>query len=564
MIGGDTVSYVGGTASFSDKNAAIGKMVTATGLGLAGADANNYSVNSTAATTADITPLAITGSVTAANKVYDATTTATITNRALTGVLAGDTVAYSGGSATFADKNVSNAKVVTATGLALTGTDAGNYTVSDTATTTADIAPLGLTGSITAANKVYDASTAATISSRSLTGVLSGDTVDYVGGGATFSDKNAAIGKTVTATGLGLAGADAGNYTVNSTATTTADITPLAIAGSVTAASKVYDATTGATIANRSLTGVLGGDTVSYIGGTANFSDKNVANGKTVTATGLSLVGADANNYTVNGTASTTADITPLGITGSITAANKVYDATTNATITNRALTGVLTGDTVVYTGGAATFGDKNAGSGKTVTATGLSLTGTDAANYTVNSTATTTADITPATLTYVADPKQIERSQPFPPFTGSVTGFVGGDTLGNATTGSAVFATNAPDSNGIGFFAIDGSGLVANDGNYLFVQAPTNANALVITPAGEPEVPDTAPSDAIGAVTTALQTQAVCSDVPGARQTMCRGPVDVPVRHAVRVAEHVTPVAGTSFGREGAGIRLPAGASDR
>ena len=564
VLSGDSVAYSGGSATFADKNVGNAKVVTATGLGLTGTDAGNYTVNSIATTNADITPLAITGSVAAANKVYDATTGATIVNRVLAGVLGSDSVSYIGGTATFADKNVANGKTVTATGLGLAGADAGNYTVNSTAVTAADITPLAITGSVTAANKVYDATTAGTITNRTLAGVIGGDTVSYVGGTADFSNKNAALGKTVTATGLGLAGADAGNYTVNSTATTTADITPLAITGSVTAADKVYDATGGATIANRSLTGVLGGDTVNYVGGTANFSDKNVANGKTVTATGLALTGADAGNYTVNGTAMTTADITPLAISGSVTAANKVYDSTTNATITNRTLTGVLAGDNVTYTGGSATFVDKNAGTAKAVTATGLALAGADAGNYTVNSTAATTADITPATLTYVADPAVVERGEPFPTFTGAVAGFVGGDTVANATTGTPAFDTDAPNSNQLGVFAIDGSGLVANHGNYLFVQAPTNANALQITPQTGPDVPSGTLLDANGAVTTALQTEAVCTDERGGSARTCRGPIAVPVQHVARVAERVTPVAGTSFGREGAGIRLPAGASDR
>ncbi len=86
----------------------------------------------------------------------------------------------------------------------------------------------------------------------------------YVGGTATFADKNAGIGKTVTASGLSLSGADAANYTVNTTALTTADIDPLAITGSVTAADKIYDAMTDATISGRSLSGVLGADDVTY------------------------------------------------------------------------------------------------------------------------------------------------------------------------------------------------------------------------------------------------------------------------------------------------------------
>ena len=80
-------------------------------------------------------------------------------------------------------------------------------------------------------------------------------------------------------------------------------ITPLVISGSITASNKCYDGTTTAVIASRSLTGVLAGDVVSYGGGTGSFADKNAANGKTVTATGLSLSGPDASNYTVNSTA---------------------------------------------------------------------------------------------------------------------------------------------------------------------------------------------------------------------------------------------------------------------
>src|SRR5439155_598949 len=228
-------------------------------------------------------------------------------------------------TATFANRNVSTGKTVTATGLSLSGADAGNYTVNPTATTTADISALGITGSITAGNKTYDGSGAATILSRTLAGVLGTDAVSYAGGTATFGNKNVGTGKTVTGTGLSLSGADAGNYSVNSTAITTADISALGITGSITASNKTYDASTTATIATRSLSGVLGTDAVSYAGGTATFGNKNVGTGKTVTGTGLSLSGADAGNYTVNSTATTTADIAAQGITGSITANSKTY-----------------------------------------------------------------------------------------------------------------------------------------------------------------------------------------------------------------------------------------------
>ena len=121
---------------------------------------------------------------------------------------------------------------------------------------------------------------------------------------------------------------------MNSTATTTASITPLGISGSITANDKTYDGTTAATIANRTLAGVLGSDSVSYSGGTAKFDDKNVGQNKLVTATGLTLSKFDSGNYTVNSTATTHASITQRPLTVTAAGVSKVYDGTTAATVT--------------------------------------------------------------------------------------------------------------------------------------------------------------------------------------------------------------------------------------
>ena len=66
------------------------------------------------------------------------------------------------------------------------------------------------------------------------------------------------------------------------------------VTGSITANNKIYDGTTAATIATRTLSGALAGDDVSLSGGTASFASKSVGTAKTVTATGLSLSGAAA------------------------------------------------------------------------------------------------------------------------------------------------------------------------------------------------------------------------------------------------------------------------------
>jgi hypothetical protein len=140
-------------------------------------------------------------------------------------------------------------------------------------------------------------------------------------------------------------------------------------------------------------------------GGVANFSDKNVGIGKTVTITNLFIAGSLAGNYTLfPSNATTTANISNkvLTVTG-ITASNRVYNATTNADLnfTAAALVGVVVvapaEDVALNTNGASGyFASAGTNNAKTVTISGLTLTGADAPNYTLTQ-PTTTANITPA-----------------------------------------------------------------------------------------------------------------------------------------------------------------------
>src|SRR5207247_9529265 len=117
--------------------------------------------SSTATTTANITAAALTvTSVTAGNKVYDGTTSATLNlgSAALVGVASGDTVTLNTASASgvFADKSVGNGKTVSVSGLTLGGTDAANYTLAQP-TTTANITAKGLTVAAVNQTKAYGA-----------------------------------------------------------------------------------------------------------------------------------------------------------------------------------------------------------------------------------------------------------------------------------------------------------------------------------------------------------------------------------------------------------------------
>jgi len=393
-VAGDTLTLTGGSASFGDKNVGAGKAVTVTGLGLAGADAGNYALASTTTgTAADITARTLNVSATGSGKVYDATTAATAT--LADDRVAGDTLSVSGNAA-FGNKNVGTGKAVAVSGLALSGIDAANYTLaSTTAATTADISARTLTATVIAGSKVYDATTAASVTLGD--NRIAGDTLSVAAGSATFSDKNAGAGKTVTVTGLGLSGADAGNYTLASTtATASADIAARALTVSAGGINKVYDATTAATVTLAD--DRAAGDTLTLTGAAASFGDKNVGTARTVTVTGLGLAGADAGNYTlVSTTTTTSADIGARTLNVSATGSSKVYDATRAATVT--LADDRLAGD-ILSVRGSAAYADQNAGTGKAVSVTGLALSGTDAGNYALASTSTaTTGAITPKGL---------------------------------------------------------------------------------------------------------------------------------------------------------------------
>jgi len=173
------------------------------------------------------------------------------------------------------------------------------------------------------------------------------------------------------------------------------------------------------------------------------------------------------------------------GLTGTV---SKPYDGSTTATLAagNYTLSGVVSGDTVTLNNPTSgTYDTRNQGTGKTVTVTGLAISGASATNYTLSSSSTSGAvgTISAATLTYTANPANMIYGSAVPGLSGSVGGFVGSDTQASATTGTLAFTTPATSSSSVGSYAINGSGLTANNGNYAFVQAAGNATALSLLP---------------------------------------------------------------------------------
>ncbi len=169
-----------------------------------------------------------------------------------------------------------------------------------------------------------------------------------------------------------------------------------------------------------------------------------------------------------------TLTITPVTISVTdVAAENKIYDSTAIGTLDlgSAVLSGVINGDQVTLNplGYTANFNNPNAGSGKPVTVTGLSLLGSGATNYVLAQPTGLTATIAPAPLTLQANNLAMNSGQPVPTLTFSASGLVGSDTTTTAFTTPPTLTTTATSTSPAGVYPINISGGVAP--NYTITQ---------------------------------------------------------------------------------------------
>ena len=463
---GSTVSLTGTAVANSANVLTASTLTDYTGLTAAASTTPSVSYTLAGATSAvKIRPksLTVTGSV-VSNKVYDGTTLTSVAPGTLSGLIGTQTIVATG-IGQFADANVGAGKLVRVSYVLGDGANGGlgsNYVIP-----TGDMGgtitprPLTLSNLGVPASKVYDGTTAATVTGTgALAGVITGDTVTLGGlAQGVYDSKDVATATGVRFSGLTLGGSSAGNYTIAANYLVPATITPkpLTVTGLGVAASKVYDGTTSAIVTGTgAFSGVLGGDTVT-LGGTpiGTYNSKDVATAVSVSFSGLSLAGTSATNYSLAMPAPVAATITPktLTVSGLTVAASKVYDGATAAVVTNTGVLAGIIGTDVVAIGGTAVglYNSKDVASANAVSFAGLTLGGTDARNYALGAPSPVAATITKAALTVTAnaDARFVGQTDG-PGFNGAnYAGFVAGETAVTAGLGGSLTVTRSNASTG-------------------------------------------------------------------------------------------------------------------
>ncbi len=417
IVDGDDVTF-GYIANFSDdKNVGVKKPVAVSAISITGdGNSGNYILsNTTADTTADITPVQLTASFTTyENKTYDGDDSADITSRSLDGVIGMEVVGVEGGSATFADKDIGNNKTVTATEFTLTEADKDNYTIGTVNTTEGNVNPRSITVMAVEDNRIYNG----TESSDKMPEITSEDFSPAITGGddeanfiQTYNTKNVGGNKTLTPSGLVNDENGGDNYDVTF-ATSTGKITKKSLNVTAQSDTKTYDGTTNSSV-SPVVDNLETGDSITTEP-TQSYDTEDVGS-RILSPSGLEINNDldGGNNYDVTYN-NETGEIKAKELTVTDATTNsRTYDGGVNATVvfSDASLVGVISDDegsvSLDYTDYSATYNNKNANvnvnEGKTVTVSGLTLTDNGASNYSLTQPTLNDGVITSATLTVTA-----------------------------------------------------------------------------------------------------------------------------------------------------------------
>ncbi len=452
-------------------------------------------------------PLSITAS-TIASKDYDATATAgAVTVGTLSGFVGIQTVSATGAASNYSSANAGTYNSVSIAYSLANGSNGGlaaNYSLVN-GSATGIINPKELSISTpTIASKVYDASNlAGTLSIGTLSGLVGSETLSISGSASNYSSANVgSYSSTITYT-LGNGSGLAANYSL-ATGSATGAITPQPLSISAPSlSSKVYDATTAPGIVTAgTLSGLIGGQTLSVSGSASNYGSANVGSYSSSITYTLGNGSGLASNYSL-ATGTAFGSITPKLL--SITApsiASKAYNASTTAgAVTAGTLSGFVGIETVSATGTAAAYSSANVGSYTNVVVNYTLANGSNgglAINYSLAA-GTATGVITQQALSITATDATKEVAQLLTGGAGSTAftslGLQGGQTIGSVTITYGGAAGNTGQGATLGTYAGQATPSAATGGtfnaaNYSITYVAgaiivTNPNAMMLTTFG-------------------------------------------------------------------------------
>jgi filamentous hemagglutinin family protein len=498
LVNGQTASVLTGLANnFAITNTTNANSYT---LSVTGTLINgNYNITTRNDGTWVVTPKDVVVTATGGTSIYGASPTNP--GFTATGLVNGQTAsALTGLANNFAVTNNTNAGSYT---LSVTGTlTNGNYNVTTRNDGTWGVSPRNLIVTANNGTKIYGQTTTFAGTEFTSSGLQNSQTIGTV----TLASSGAAATAGVTGSPYSLIPSAAAGGTFNPVNYTLSyvagglTVTPAALTITANNATKIYGQTK--TFAGTEFvpSGLQNSETIGSV---------TLASAGTVATAGVgsspySLIASAATggtfnpaNYSLNYVAGSLA-VTPAALTITASNATKVYGQTKTFAGTEFTSTGLLNSDTIgsVTLTSAGTVATAGVGSSPyslaASAATGGTFTGT---NYVI-SYVPGALTITPAVLTYVATSTSRLVGAANPAFSGTVTGFANSETIASATTGSLSFGTTATIASQVGVYAINGSGLAANNGNYSFIQAPPNATAFTINALSQSPTPLTITAD--------------------------------------------------------------------
>ncbi len=487
---GDDVSATA-DGTVDDASAASDKPFTATAIRLKGSSVGNYELSGDA--------------VTGAASIAKAKLTVAANNA---GVAYGDEpknegVSYSG-FVNNEDSNILEGDLVLSFGDYKAGSAVGNYPIDPAGLTAANynidfvkgelrVAPRVLTAEVAPGmTKTYNGSADFSGVELKLGNVHPGDVVSATADG-TVDDVSAGTGKSFTATAVALAGAAAGNYSLDpATVAGAVSIDPRPISlSSATVASKQYDGNTDAEVKAVEFGNLVTGEVLAL--GTdysvTGAFDSAAASGDRVAhvAVALEQTPIAANYELTAGSIDVASSIDPRPISvSSATVASKTYDGKPDAKVEEVSFVDLVPGESLAMGAdysATGIFADSLAGTGKAVCVTAALMQTDVARNYELSSDSVDVeADVAKALLTVTANNAAVAYGDDPKDKGVSYAGFVnneGSDVLGGTLSFS--FGDYAPGS-AAGNYPILPAGLESNNYAITFKKGELKVAARVLS----------------------------------------------------------------------------------